>query len=382
LVGTALEPSIGVRNHRSLGKEHPMFKKSLITVFVALLALAIPASASAAGGAIVFSKVTEDHREYKEGETVLPPKAPEGGLFAVKDRHLNQLTENPADTEPSFSADGHTIAFVREGDVYAMRADGSGQKRLTSGGELDSHPLVSPNGRIVVFQRQTAAGAPRDLYTVSVNGGGVHAIASSVADEHEASFSPDGRTLAFVRTSAAGGGANDDIYTVRPSGAKLRRLTRTAGLDEYAPNVLNETVVYSRGENSEGPSAYADVYKMDMKGKHAKKVIAGAGSAYVEDVTANGRTILFRRDQGLWVKQIGGKGRKLSELPDNAKVNSVFSSNGKQVATFTEANEEQSLSVIDVATGRRSYAEVVGYSGGEVTTTIGPIVAWQPVPNR
>jgi dipeptidyl aminopeptidase/acylaminoacyl peptidase len=359
------------------------FKNSITTVFVALLALAIPAGASAAGGAIVFSKVTEDHREYKEGETVLPPKAPEGGLFAVKDRHLNQLTENPADTEPSFSADGHTIAFVREGDVYAMRADGSGQKRLTSGAELDSRPLVSPNGRIVVFERRTAADAPRDLYTVSVKGGGVHAIGSSVADEHEASFSPDGRTIAFVRTSAAGGGANDDIYTVRPSGAKLHRLTRTAGLDEYAPNVLNETIVYSRGENSEGPSAYADVYKMDMKGKHAKKVIAGAGSAYVEDVTGNGRTILFRRDQGLWVKQIGGKGRKLSELPDNAKVNSVFSSDGKRVATFTETPEgEQSLSLIDVATGRSSYAEVVGYSSGEVTTAIGPIVAWQPVPHR
>ena len=61
---------------------------------------------------------------------------------------------------------------------------------------------------------------------------------------------------------------------------------------------------------------------------------------------------------------------------------SVFSSNGKQVATFTEADEEQSLSVIDVGTGHRSYAEVVGYSGGEVTTKIGPIVTWQPVPHR
>jgi Tol biopolymer transport system component len=360
-----------------------MFKKGLITVFVALLALAIPASASAAGGAIVFSKVSEDHRKYEEEGKVLPPKAPEGGLFAVKDRHLNQLTENPADSEPSFSADGHTIAFVREGDVYAMRADGSGQKRLTSGAELDSRPLVSPNARVVVFERRTAAGGPRDLYTVSVKGGGAHAIAKSAGDEHEASFSPDSRTIALVRTSAVGTGANDDIYSVRPSGAKLRRLTRTAGLDEFAPNVLNETIVYSRGKNGEGPSAYADVYKMDLEGKHVKKVIAGAGSAYVEDVTANGRAILFRRDQGLWVKQIGGKGRKLSELPDNAKVNSVFSSNGKQVATFTETPEgEQSLSVIDVATGHRSYAEVVGYSGGEVTTTIGPIVTWQPVPHR
>jgi Tol biopolymer transport system component len=360
-----------------------MFKNSILAVFVALLALAIPASASAAGGAIVFSKVTEDHRIYKEGEKVLPPKAPEGGLFAVKDRHLNQLTENSADTEPSFSADGHTIAFVREGDVYAMRADGSGQRQLTSGAEFDSRPLVSPNGKIVVFERRSAAGAPRDLYTVKTSGGAPHALAPSAADEHEASFSPDGCTIAFVRTSAVAGGTSDDVYTVRPAGIKLRRLTHTPTIDEFAPRDLDETIVYSRGENGEGPSAYADIYSMDEKGKHVRKVIAGAGSAYVEDATAGGGTILFRRDQGLWVKRIGGKGRKLSELPDNAHVNSVFSSDGKQVATFTETPEgEQSLSVIDVATGRRSYAEVVGYSSGEVTTTIGPVVAWQPVPHR
>lgn len=359
-----------------------MFKKSLITMFVALLALVVPAGASAAGGAIVFSKVTEDHREYKEGDKVLPPKAPEGGLFAVKDHHLNQLTENAEDTEPSFSADGHSIAFIRGGDVFAIRADGSGEKRLTSGAELDSRPLISPNARLVLFERRTAAGGPRDLYTVSVNGGSPHKIAASAGDEHEASFSPDGRTIAFVRTSAVGTGTNDDIYTVRPSGAKLRRLTKSAGVDEYAPNVLNATIVFSRGKNVEGPSAYADIYKMALDGRKPTKLIAGAGSAYVEDVTANGRTILFRRDQGLWVKHLGGKGRKLSELPDNAEVNSVFSSNGEQVATFTEADEEQSLSVIDVDSGRRSYAEVVGYSGGEVTTKIGPIVTWQPVPHR
>src|SRR3954468_25110285 len=243
------------------------FKNSILTVFVALLALAIPASASAAGGAIVFSKVTEDHRIYKDqAEKVLPPKAPEGGLFAVKDRHLNQLTENPGDTEPSFSADGHSIAFVREGDVFAIRADGSGEKRLTSGAELDSRPLISPNARVVLFERRPAAGAAHGLYPVLFNGGSPHKIAASAGDEHEASFSPDGRTIAFVRTSAVGTGTNDDIYTARPSGAKLRRLTKSAGIDEYAPNVLPATIVFSRGKNVEGPSAYADIYKMALDG--------------------------------------------------------------------------------------------------------------------
>jgi Tol biopolymer transport system component len=359
------------------------FKNSILAVFVALLALAIPASASAAGGAIVFSKVTEDHRKYEEEGKVLPPKAPEGGLFALKDQHLNQLTENPADSEPSFSADGHTIAFVREGDVYAMRADGSGQKQLTTGSEIDSRPLVSPNGKIVVFERRTTPGQPRNLYTVGLNGGSPHALAPSPSDESEASFSPDGCTIAFVRAiETPAGETEEDLFTVRPAGIKLRRLTHTPTIDEFAPRDLDETIVYSRGKNSEGPSAYADIYAMDEHGKNVRKLIAGAGSAYVEDATANGRTILFRRDQGLWVKQIGGKGRKLADLPDNSKTNSVFSSDGKQVAAFTETNDEQSLSLIDVASGHSRYAEVVGYSSGEVTTTIGPIVAWQPVPHR
>jgi Tol biopolymer transport system component len=383
LAGTAPDPSIGASNHRSLGKEHPMFKKTIISVLFALLALVVPASASAAGGAIVFSKVTEDHRTYESEGEVLPPKAPEGGLFAVKERHLNQLTDNPADSEPSFSANGHTIAFVREGDIYAMRADGSGQHQLTAGAELDSRPILAPNGRYVVFERRALPGAPRDLYTVRVSGGEPHALAPSPADEHEASFSPDGCTIAFVRTVESPlGGTSDDIYTVRPAGIKLRRLTRTPSIDEFAPRDLDETIVFSRGKNGEGPSAYADIYSMDEKGRHVRKLIAGAGSAYVEDVTGNGRTVLFRRDQGLWVKRIGHRGRKLAELPDNAKTNSVFSSNGRRVATFTEANGEQSLSVIDVATGHRTYTEAVGYSSGEVTTTIGPVVAWQPVSLR
>jgi Tol biopolymer transport system component len=363
-------------------RSNPMFKKSAVGIVLALIALVVPAAASAASsGAIVFSKVSEDHRVYEEEGKVLPPKAPEGGLFAVKSGHLNQLTDNPADSEPSFSADGHTIAFVREGDVYVMRADGSGQKQLTTGKEIDSRPLVSPNGRYVLFQRTATKGQPRDLYTVRTAGGTPHALAPSPADEHEASFSPDGCTIAFVRTVESPlGGTADDLFTVRPAGIKLRRMTRTPTIDEFAPRDLDETIVYSRGESGEGPSAYADIYAMDEKGNHVRKLIAGAGSAYVEDATANGRTILFRRDQGLWVKQIGGKGRKLADLPDNSQTNSVFSSDGKKVATFTATGEEQSLSVIDVATGRRRFAEVVGYSGGEVTTTIGPVVAWQPVP--
>jgi Tol biopolymer transport system component len=358
----------------------------LIAALLAIAALAVPAAASAVPrtGAIVFSMVTEDHRKQKDSEgKELPAKAPEGGIFAVRDRHLNQLTEDPADTEPSFSADGRTIAFVRGGDVFTMRADGTGRRQLTRGLEIDSRPQVSPNNRYVLFERRTGKEAPRDLYTVKVGGGAPHPLAATPNDEHEASISPDGCTIVFVRSVALpGGGTADDIYSVRPAGIKLRRLTNTPGIDEFAPRDLDETIVFSRGESTEGPSAFADIYAIGEDGKQLRKLIAGAGSSFVEDAAAGGRTLLFRRDQGLWVKQLGGKGRRLTELPDNSETNSVFSSDGKQVAAFTATKEGQSISVIDAATGRGSYAQVVGGSeGAEVTTTIGPVITWQPVPH-
>lgn len=360
-----------------------MFNSKLIAAFLIVLAMALPATTSAAAGktgAIVFSMVKASHHTTEVEGKKVETKTFEGGIYASRNHRLNQLTEDPTDSEPSFSADGRTIAFVRAGDIYAMRADGSGQRQLTSGPELDSRPQVSPSGRFVAFERRASAGAPRDLYTVKTGGSGLHPLASSPDDDHEASFSADGQTIVFVRSTAeTGGGTADDLYTVRPSGARLARLTRTSGIDEYAPRNLGQTIVFSRGESSEGPSAYADIYTMRSDGRKVRELIAGAGSSYVVDATANGRTLLFRRDEGLWVKRIGGRGRRLADLPDQSKTNAVFSSDGRQVAAFTATDEDQSLSVIDVATGHRAYAEVVDSYESEVTTTIGPVIAWQPV---
>jgi len=356
-----------------------MFKKITITALLVMLAAALfSAVAQARTGAIVFSLSTVEH-PCCEVEGKVPEPIVSGGLYAARNGHYNQLTEDPTDSEPDFSADGHMIAFVRGGDVWAMRADGSGQRQLTSGPEVDSRPLVSPNGRFVLFERRASEGAPRDLYTVRVVAGSVHPLTQSSDDEHEASFSPDGRAVAFVRSVAeTGGGSADDIYSMKPSGRQLRRLSRTGAIDEFAPRYLARRIVYSRGESSEGPGAYADIYSMNPVGRKVHKLIAGAGSSFVEDVTANGRTILFRRDQGLWVKRLGHGGRKLAELPDQSKTNAVFSSDGRKVAAFIATKEGQSLSVIDVATRRRMLTQVAEFNEYE-ETTIGPVIAWQPV---
>jgi tricorn protease-like protein len=345
-----------------------MRNRSLLVSIVALLALAVSATAALAASprAVVYSKSTT-----VAGKT-------EGGLFAVKAGHLNQLTEDPTDTEPAFSPDGRTVAFVRGGDVYSIRPDGSGLRQLSSGAGLDAAPIVSPDGKRVVFERRESAGGAADLYAVRVLGGALHALTSGPGDDHQADFSADGRTIVFVRNS---GGANtaEDLYSMGAAGADLRRLTHT-GVDEFKPRWFSGGIVYSRGESSEGPAAYADVYTMRANGTRVKSLVAGVGSAYVEDVDPAGHAVLFRRDQGLWSKRIGpGRARKLAQLPDGSQTNGVFSSDGRKVAAFVAVEEQQSLVAIDVKT-RRQTQLAEGFEASEKDgTVIGPVIAWQPV---
>lgn len=345
--------------------------RSLLTSVLALLALAISATAALAASprAVVYSKSTTVAGETK------------GGLFAVKAGHLNQLTEDPTDTEPAFSADGRTITFARGGDLYSVRPDGSGLRHLTSGATLDSAPVVSPDGKQVVFERRASEDTAADLYAVRVLGGGLHGLTSGPDDDHQADFSPDGRAIVFVRDSDPGPNATEDLYSVRPSGARLTRLTRT-GVDEFKPRYFTGGIVYSRGESSEGPAAYADVYTMRRNGSKVKALVAGVGSAYVEDVSA-GNVLLFRRDQGLWSKRIGpGRARKLAQLPDGSRTSGVFSSDGRKVAAFVAVEDQQSLVAIDVA-NRRQTQLAEGFEASEKDgTVIGPVIAWQPVPPK
>jgi Tol biopolymer transport system component len=372
----------------------------LALALAAVAALLVPSVASAAssGGAVVFSRVvtktvTEAVKDAEgkpvkdaEGKEETKVKTTvEGGLVAVKDGHQNQLTEDPTDTEPSFSPDSRAIVFSRAGDIFSVRADGSGLRRVTSGAEIDTAPSVAPNGRYVLFERRANKGAPADLYTVSLNGGATKALTSSPDDDHEASFSGDGKLIVFVHSvSVTGGGTADDLYSVRPSGAGLRRLTKTGRVDEWDPRYFAGGIVYSRGQSGEDASAFADIYTMQRDGRKAKALVAGAGSAYVEDVSPDGHLLIFRRDQGLWVKKIGrGAAGKLSQLPDGSRTSSVFSSDGERVAAFVEAEGRTKLMEIYVSDGSSNElaegvvpSEITPTSG--TVTTLGPVITWQP----
>jgi Tol biopolymer transport system component len=109
------------------------------------------------------------------------------------------------------------IAFAREGNIWTIRPDGSGLRRVTRNGAADSDPAWSSNGRWIAFTR--LVGDVQWIYRIRPNGAGLYQVTKGA----NPSWSPSGRKLAFTY-----GFFNDRysdrglIYTVRRDGTRRR----------------------------------------------------------------------------------------------------------------------------------------------------------------
>ncbi|NTU45908.1 MAG: hypothetical protein HGA99_10425 [Chlorobiaceae bacterium] len=115
------------------------------------------------------------------------------------------FTTEPA-AAPSGSNAGDIIAFVRKGNIWIARLDGSGQRQLTTSGK-DAHPALSPNGNEVAFCRRTEKAIYPDtgfgqLFMVECSGGKPRRVRfEGVLAAEDPAFSPDGKSLLFVGLS-------------------------------------------------------------------------------------------------------------------------------------------------------------------------------------
>jgi WD40-like Beta Propeller Repeat len=93
-----------------------------------------------------------------------------------------------------------------------MRADGSGLRRVTSGGLYESDPAFSPGGGRIVFQRYGGRFHPSRVVVMRSDGSDPHVLARKGAGFPE--WAPNGRHIVFVRA------ADERIWVMRPDGSQ------------------------------------------------------------------------------------------------------------------------------------------------------------------
>jgi Tol biopolymer transport system component len=112
------------------------------------------------------------------------------------------------DTYPRWSPAGDWIAFLREGDVYLVKPDGTGLKNLTADGTINALTW-SPDGSRLAFSA--------DHYLGIIDPDGTNLIRIANIQPGPMSWSPDGQTLVYT----PGIGVRIRIMTLSPGVIKM-----------------------------------------------------------------------------------------------------------------------------------------------------------------
>lgn len=185
---------------------------------------------------------------------------------------LRQLTHVPkghAAIMPEWSPDGTQIAFIRDGQVWVMNADGSGKHGLTTPRAEDDHPSWSPDGSRILFTHCTAPFGFLDrchIMAMNTDGSGLVRILGGTWNDDAAVYSPNGQRIAFDSTR---GGFVSAVWVMNADGSGLKRLT-DPDLEAHGPDWSPDGTHILFSTNADRPQA--DIWVMRADGSHQEQL--------------------------------------------------------------------------------------------------------------
>jgi Tol biopolymer transport system component len=204
-------------------------------------------------------------------------------------------------SDPSWSPDGQWIYFTgsveeRESpeltyeltDVFAIRPDGGGLRRLTETGDA-GRPVLSPDGETVLFMRLEHPGRlpfTSGMWLMDASGGEERRLLPVREGwlDLPGSWSPDGETIAFTRCRWEPPGPRGRVpnacavATVSRAGSGVTPLAERARAPVYSPDGDRIAFVTDRDENgthalgSDEDGFANELYVMDADGGNAVRL--------------------------------------------------------------------------------------------------------------
>jgi TolB protein len=227
---------------------------------------------------------------YRDGNAEIYLVRPDGS-------GARRLTRDSGeDLSPAWSPVGRRLAFASnrsgEYEIYVMGADGSGARRLTRlarPGYGSFSPAWSPDGRTIVFSSAARTPENPELYSIRPDGRGLVRLTRTSGDAHRLgddgfpSWSPEGRTIVFASNRTGDG----ELWTMRPDGGGQRRLAGLPGRDDWAPRYSPDGRLIAFESR---PAQGSDVYVVREDGRGVKLLLRNAAApSWRPPATAPGR---------------------------------------------------------------------------------------------
>ena len=208
-------------------------------------------------------------------------------VYQDKSRNILNGGWSPAGDKLIFSVgtfaaffDGFHSEFLKPGDrveggahVAIVNADGTGFKELTSGSSNDAFPSFSPDGNRFVYRTFSSEGD--GLRIMNLETKEVKALTKGY--DNFPLWSPRGDLIMFARLSDGvyQPGGSYDIYTIKPDGTSLKRLTNGKGNDahmswssdgEYIAFASSRMGFKDEAAYTDGPQPYGEIFVMRYDG--------------------------------------------------------------------------------------------------------------------
>lgn len=215
--------------------------------------------------------------------------------FAAEPRHDN--------VDAAWSSDGRQVVFVsnRDGDenpeIYRMAADGSGVKRLTMEEGYDEYPDWSSRGEILFSSNRE--GADFQLFAMDADGRRQQRLTATEDKDFDARWSPDGRAYLFTRERNG-----YRVMLGRIGAAEPQALTPAWFSGSEATWTPDGSQLVFVSDGHAPGSGHLELYRMDTQdnnrdglGDNLQRITnTAAGTENMEpDVSRDGHCLLFVR---------------------------------------------------------------------------------------
>ena len=180
-----------------------------------------------------FPGMTFAPRFSPDGKKIIMSFAKDGNsdiyTMNLESREVEQITDHPSiDTSPSYSPNGKFITFNsdRSGyqQIYVMRSDGSNVKRISFGTGIYGTPVWSPRGDLIAFTKLHKG--KFYIGVMRINGKGERLLTENYYQEAP-SWSPNGRVLIFYRETKSGDqgeGFSATLWSIDLTGYNERKI--------------------------------------------------------------------------------------------------------------------------------------------------------------